>query len=90
MTAVSLGFFFASIYISYAYTFSLGAIWVDDAIWNHAADRSYTAGDVMACFFGVLIGLLALGGTGPGFTAKAAAQGAGKSALDIINRVPKI
>ena len=73
MSALSLGFFLCTVYISYSYSFAMGAIWVDEGIWNHFYDRPYTSGDIMGCFFGVLLGLMALGGVGPGFTAKAAA-----------------
>jgi hypothetical protein len=53
-------------------------------------DRPYTGGDTMACFFGVLIGLFALGGTGPGFNAVASAKAAGSSTFGVIDRIPTI
>ena len=86
----SLGFFFFCIYGSYCFSFAMGAIWVDNEYWNHSEGRPYTGGDTMACFFGVLIGLFALGGTGPGINAVGMAKGAGKSAFDTIDRTPKI
>ena len=86
----SLGFFFCTIYLCYAYAFLLGAIWVDEGYWNHAEDREYKAGDCMAVFFGVLIGLFALGGTGPAANAVNQAKAAGKSAFEVIDNVPAI
>ena len=38
---------------------------MDKPFWNHAEDRDYMGGDVIGVFFGVLIGLFSLGGTGP-------------------------
>ena len=87
---LSMGFFFFTIYLCYTWAFLLGAIWVDEGYWNHAEDRGYTAGDIMAIFFGVLIGLFALGGAGPAITAKALAQAAGKSAYEVMDRVSPI
>ena len=87
---ISLGFFFFCIYLDYAFSFCMGAVWVEKGYWNHAEDRTYTGGDTMACFFGVLIGLFALGGSGPGIMALGMAKGAGKSAFDVIDREPKI
>ena len=85
-----MGFFYFCIYGSYCFSFTLGCVWVDEKYWNHAEDRPYTAGDSMACFFGVLIGLFALGGSGPGIQGVANAKGAGKSAFDVIDRPSKM
>lgn len=63
----SLGFFFFCIYLSYGYSFLMGAIWVDREFNNPAEDRPYLAGDCISVFFGVLIGLFSLGGAGPAF-----------------------
>ena len=90
MLGASLGFFFFVIYADYAFSFAMGAVWVEEGYWNHTEDRRYTGGDTMACFFGVLIGLFALGGSGPGIMALGMAKGAGKSAFDVIDREPKI
>ena len=64
-----MGFFFTTIYICYGYAFALGAVWVDKEFENSAEDRSYRAGDCLAVFFGVLIGLFSLGGAGPAISA---------------------
>lgn len=87
---MSLGFFFFVIYFCYAYSFIMGCVWIDEKFWNHAEDRYYTAGDVMAVFFGVLIGLFALGGAGPAGNAVSLAKAAGKTAYEVIDRVSPI
>ena len=87
---LSLGFFFFCIYICYGYAFLLGAIFVDDEVWNSAEDRPYLAGDCIAVFFGILIGLFAMGGAGPAINAVEIAQAAGKSAFDVLDRKPTI
>ena len=86
MTGASMGFFYFCIYGSYCFCFTLGCIWIDNEYWNHYEDRPYTGGDSLACFFGVLFGLFALGGTGPGIQGVANAKGAGRSAFDVIDR----
>ncbi len=87
---LSLGFFYFCIYFCYFYCFLIGAVWIDEGYWNHAEDRTYRAGDCMAVFFGVLIGLFALGGASPAFTAINTAKVAGKSAFEVMDRVPEI
>lgn len=86
----SLGFFFFCIYVAYGYSFAIGAVWVDKAFHNDATDRPYLAGDIIAVFFGVLIGLFSLGGAGPSITAVNVAKAAGKTAFDVIDRTPMI
>ena len=85
-----MGFFFFCIYVSYAYTFLIGAVWVNGEFWNHAEDRSYLAGDCLAVFFGVLIGLFSLGGAGPAVNAVNQAKAAGKQAFGVMDRRPNI
>lgn len=75
---LSLGFFFFAIYLSYAYCFAIGAVWVDRGFNNSVEDRPYLAGDCLAVFFGVLFGLFSLGGTGPATIALTVAKAAGK------------
>jgi len=67
---MSLGFFFFCIYLSYAYCFAVGSVWVDRGFYNSAEGRAYLAGDCLAVFFGVLFGLFSLGGAGPSINAK--------------------
>ena len=84
------GFLFFSIYFGYTYAFTIGAIWVDNEFRNHAYDRSYQAGDIISIFFGVLFGMMSLGGIAPNIAGFAAAKAAGKKAFDIIDRQPQI
>lgn len=58
--AICLGLFFFVIYSTYAYSFWIGSIFVEKEIWNQAVNRPYTGGDLLACFFGVIIGLFSL------------------------------
>ena len=83
---LSLGFFFFSVYLCYGFSFFLGAVWIDEKFWNHSEDRGYTAGDTMAVFFGVLIGLFAMGGAGPAMNAINIAKASGKTAYEVIDR----
>jgi len=87
---LSLGFFFFCIYLCYAYAFFIGSIFVDKEIWNGAEGRPYLAGDCIAVFFGVLIGLFSLGGAGPAITSVNMAKAAGKTAFDVMDRKPTI
>ena len=77
-------------YFGYSYAFFLGSIWVDAGIYNHAMGRPYSGGDIISIFFGVLLGLFAIGGLAPNIQALTKAKIAGKSCFDIIDRVPKI
>ena len=83
---MSTGFFNFSIYLCYGYAFLVGAYWIDRPYWNHAESRDYLAGDVIGCFFGVLIGLFSLGGAGPAITSVNIAKATGKVVFDIIDR----
>ena len=59
-SAVCLGLFFLVVYSTYAYSFWIGSIFVEKQVWNKAVDRPYTGGDLLSCFFGVIIGLFSL------------------------------
>ena len=78
------------IYLAYAYAFYMGGIWVEKAFWNHSQDRAYTAGDVISCFFAVIIGFFSLGSTSNHYKSVAEGKVAGKMAFDIIDREPSI
>ena len=82
----SLGFFNFTIYLCYAYAFIIGAVWIDKPYWNHAEDRDYMAGDVIGCFFGVLIGLFSLGGAGPALNSISVAKTTGSLVFGLIER----
>ena len=89
-TGSSMGFFFFSIYICYAYAFAMGGIWVEKPYWNYSEDRDYLAGDCISVFFGILFGLFGLGGAGPAMNAVNEGCVAGKAAFDVLDRVPVI
>ena len=87
---MSLGFFMMCIYLSYAYAFTIGSVWVDKEIYNHASGRTYSPGDSISVFFTVLFGLFALANTTPNINAITEGKAAGKFAFDIIDRKPVI
>jgi hypothetical protein len=68
-----MALFFFSTFATYSYAFYMGHIWIYYDINNDVMDRSYTAGDIMSCFFGVIFGMFSLGMAGPNF--KALAEG---------------
>ena len=86
----SLGFFNFTIYLCYAYAFFIGAVWIDKPYWNHAEERDYMGGDVISCFFGVLIGLFALGGAGPALGSINTAKTTGSLVFGLIDRQVQI
>ena len=55
------------IFFAYTYAFFFGGIWVYDDKYNDILGRTYTAGDVMICFFGIIFGLFAIGAAAPNF-----------------------
>ena len=86
----AFGLMYFAIYFGYTYAFFIGAVWVDEGFYNHAYDRPYTSGDIISVFFGVLFGMVSLGGLGPNIVALAEAKAAGKRAFDVIDRNPGI
>lgn len=87
---LSNGFMMFSTYAAYSYAFSIGAIWVENRYYNTFLGREYQAGDSIAVFFGVLLGLFSVVGAGPNFKALAEGKIACKMACDIIDRTPQI
>ena len=61
----AFGILYFCIYFSYSYAFCLGAFWIDWDMWNHAMDREYLPGDIIAVFFGLLFAMFGLAGLGP-------------------------
>jgi hypothetical protein len=51
---------------------------------------TYTSGDIMACFLGVVYGVFSLGLATPNMKALTEGRIAGKTAFDIIDREPTI
>lgn len=56
---------------TYAFAFYMGRVWIYNGINNTTFDRVYTAGDIMACFFGIIYGMWGLGMAGPNIKAVA-------------------
>ena len=82
--------FFLVMLLVYAYAFYIGMIFIYYDINNTIFDRQYTAGDILACFFGVLFGIFSLGMASPNIKAITEGLVAGKMAFDIIDRKPNI
>jgi hypothetical protein len=72
-TSVLLGAFMASIFFTYSYSFFMGSVWIYHRVHNDLYDRTYRAGDILSCFFGIVFGMFALGMTSPNL--KAVAEG---------------
>ena len=68
----------------------VGSFFVEHEVNNDAMDRSYSSGDILSCFFGLVFGIFALGMAGPNFKSIAEGQVAGKLAFDIIERKPDV
>jgi hypothetical protein len=85
-----MALFFASIFGTYAYSFYMGSVWIYKDFWNHTYGRTYSAGDVLSCFFGVVFGMLSVGMAAPNIKAVTEGRVAGKLAFDIIDRKPAI
>ena len=88
--ALAIGGFFLALYGYYSYSFFIGSFMVTESIENINSKKTYTSGDVMACFLGLVYGIFSLGLAAPNFKALTEGRVAGKMAFDIIERVPKI
>lgn len=53
------------IYLTYAYSFWVGAKFVSDGVTNNSMGRPYIFSDIIAIFFGILIGLMGFSMAGP-------------------------
>ena len=87
---MAFGFFFCCILLSYCYSFYIGMIFITEDIKDSASSDPYTGGDILLCFFGMLMGFFSLGMAAPNMKAVAEGKAAGKIAFDIIDRKPKI
>jgi len=88
--SMSMAMFFASIFGTYAYSFYIGSVFIYRGVNNTTYNRIYSAGDILACFFGVIFGMMSLGLAGPNIKAVTEGRVAGKLAFDIIDRKPTI
>ena len=67
-----------------------GGLFVTEGVHNDIKDRTYSGGDTIAIFFGVIFGAFSLGIAGPNFKALTKGRQAGRCALDVIERTPEI
>jgi hypothetical protein len=79
--SVTIAYFFFTIFFSYSYAFFFGCIWVSNEYRNDTYNRPYSAGDVLACFFGIFFGLISIGTASPNFQAVAEGKSAANSAF---------
>mmetsp|Transcript_111804 Transcript_111804/g.154396 ORF Transcript_111804/g.154396 Transcript_111804/m.154396 type:complete len:132 (+) Transcript_111804:64-459(+) len=84
------GFIYLGFYFMYAYSFFMGAVFINKGYENHTYGRIFTPGDVMTIFFGVAFGSFALGGAAPNAKSVKEGQIAAKTAFEVIDRVPAI
>jgi ATP-binding cassette subfamily B (MDR/TAP) protein 1 len=89
-SAIAISGFFFSMFGYYGYSFYTGSWLVTEKVINSRTNEPYNAGDIMACFFGVVFGVFSLGMAIPNLKAVTEGRVAGKLAYDIIDRVPKI
>jgi ABC-type multidrug transport system fused ATPase/permease subunit len=90
IVAVAFGFFNLLIFGSYAYGLFVGGIFVKEKVFNPNKGHDYTSGDIISTFFGVVIGIFALGGSAPNIKVVTEGRMAAFTALEVINRTPKI
>ncbi|CAI2367048.1 unnamed protein product [Moneuplotes crassus] len=88
--AFSMGTFNLLMYLAYSLGLYFAGLFVHYKIYNHNRSRNYTPGDVCSVFFGVIIGLLAMGTSAPNFKIIAEGRIAAYNALQVIERVPQI
>lgn len=89
-TSIVVAGFLFSIYSLYAWGFWIGSIWVSEEYWNHTMQRSYSPGDILVVFWGVIFGLFALAAAPTNFKAITEGKIAGKFAFEVIDRKPLI
>ena len=87
---MAIAFFLSSIFMIYAYAFFFGTVFIFNDVWNSVVSETYTAGHVLTCFFGLVMGMFTLGMAAPNIKAIAEGKAAAKSAFEIIDRVPEI
>jgi ATP-binding cassette, subfamily B (MDR/TAP), member 1 len=78
------------IYNSYAWAFYIGSVFIQKLVWNNSQNRIYSGGDILACFFGIIIGLFSLSACSNHVKAVIEGRVAAKFAFEVIERVPGI
>ena len=89
-TALATGLLLFVVYNSYAWAFYIGSVFIEKGIENSAQNRPYTGGDILSCFFGVIIGLFSLSSCSNHYKAIIEGKVAAKLAFDVIDRQPTI
>eukprot|EP00349_Pseudokeronopsis_sp_Brazil_P005283 CAMPEP_0202972086 /NCGR_PEP_ID=MMETSP1396-20130829/33223_1 /ASSEMBLY_ACC=CAM_ASM_000872 /TAXON_ID= /ORGANISM="Pseudokeronopsis sp., Strain Brazil" /LENGTH=404 /DNA_ID=CAMNT_0049702121 /DNA_START=644 /DNA_END=1858 /DNA_ORIENTATION=+ len=79
------GIFFSIMMACYAYTFIVGTFWVTDEKYNHFKDRVYRPGDIMGCFFGIMLGLQKLSVIAPSIRALVEGKVAAQMVFNIVD-----
>jgi len=89
-TAMALASFMFVIFGYYAYGFYTGSWLITKRVTNTNNGEFYTIGDILACFFGIVFGVMSLGMASPQLKSITEGKVAGKMAYDIIERKPEI
>jgi hypothetical protein len=87
---LTMAFFISIIFCIFAYAFYIGSIWLQYDFYNSIFARSYTMGDIVAGFYGVLFGLRSFDKAINNIKYMREGKVAGKLVFDIIDRVPQI
>ena len=74
----------------YVYCFWIGAKLVDDGFINKRSGVIYTAGDLLACLIGIIMGMMMFLSVTPNLQAIFKAKVVGKFIYDVIERQPEV
>ena len=88
--AITIAGFFTALYGYYAYSFFVGSFLITEKVSNSITGKTYTSGDIMSCYLGLVYGIFSLAIVAPNFKALTEARIAGKMAYDIIEKKPSI
>ena len=89
-SAFSVGFLFFVLFGYYAYAFYTGSYLITEQVKNWNSGKTYTSGDILSCFFGIMFGVFSLGMASPNIKAVTEGRVAGKQAYKVIERTPRI
>lgn len=89
-TVLWLSLFIMTIYLSYAYAFFIGSVFVERRVHNDVFDRQYMGGDTIAIFFAVITGLFQVTLLSNQFKGIVEGRVAAKFVFEVIDRVPAI
>jgi len=89
-SSTALASFFFVLFGYYGYGFYTGSWLITKKVENSNSKELYNVGDILACFFGIVFGVMSLGFAAPQLKSITEGKVAGKMAYDIIDRVPQI